>query len=180
DDVVRESWGAMRLEFLNCSRAHAQYAGDYGSGQMDLTRLSAIEGLDCDDPNGAVVSGNPALSGAWFNPARDGQGFILEFVGETELLGYWFTYDNDGGQMWLIGLGDVDGAGQAVLNMQRSSGGRFGDQFDPELVELQDWGQVGFEFDECDNAAYTWLAPAPYSNGGYNISRLTALKNTDC
>lgn len=180
EDVVRQRWGAMQLEFLNCNRAHARYAGSFGSGQLDLSRLSAIEGLDCNAPDGAVVTGNPALSGAWFNPARDGQGFILEFVDDSELLAYWFTYDSDGSQMWLIGLGDVDGAGQAVLNVQRSSGGRFGDQFDPELVELQDWGQVGFEFDECDNAAYTWLAPAPYSNGGYNISRLTALKNTDC
>lgn len=180
DDVVRESWGGLRLEFLNCTQAHAQYAGAFGSGQLDLTRLSAIEGLDCDDPENAVISGNPALSGAWFNPERSGEGFILEFVSESELLAYWFTYDTDGNQMWLIGLGEIDSEGQGALNMQRASGGRFGDQFDPEAVQLEDWGQVSFEFDECTTASYAWTADAPYGDGGLDIVRLTALKNATC
>jgi len=180
EEVARKHWGGMRLEFLNCSRAHAQYAGEFGSGQLDLNRLSAIEGLDCDDPDGAVVSGNPALSGAWFNPARDGEGFILEFVDDSQLLTYWFTYDSDGSQMWLLGLGEVDAAGQAMLNMQRATGGRFGDQFDPQDVQLEDWGQLSFQFDDCSEASYGWFAAAPYGSGGFDIGRLTVLKDTDC
>lgn len=179
-DVVRESWGGLRLEFLNCTQAHAQYAGTFGSGQLDLTRLSAIEGLDCGDPDEAAVSGNAALSGAWFNLARNGEGFILEFVSETELLAYWFTYDEEGSQMWLIGLAEVDATGRATLEMERAGGGRFGDQFDPELIELEDWGEVSFQFNACDDAAYTWTAPEPYGEGGFDITRLTELENADC
>ncbi len=179
-DVVRERWGALRLEFLNCNHGHAQYAGAFGSGQLDVTRLSAIEGLDCGDPAGEVISGNPALSGAWFNPARDGQGFILEFTGESNLLAYWFTYGADGGQMWLLGLGNVDEEGNASVNMLQASGGRFGDRFNAEDVSLQAWGDVSFQFGACDDASYNWTAPQPYGSGGFNITRLTVLKNSDC
>ncbi len=47
-NVSRKTWGSMRFDFLNCSRAQAEYAGEHGSGQLTLTRLTAIHGLDCD------------------------------------------------------------------------------------------------------------------------------------
>ncbi|HKJ16650.1 MAG TPA: hypothetical protein VJ984_04815 [Xanthomonadales bacterium] len=180
NDVARKEWGSMRLEFFNCSSAHAQYAGQYGSGQIDLSRLSAIDGLDCDDPAGQSVDGNATLSGAWFNPARDGQGFIVEVVNESDVLAYWFTYDTDGSQMWMLGLGELDESGNTQISMQRSSGGNFGDRFDPESVQLSDWGEVSIEFGECDEASYSWSAPEPYDAGAYNLTRLTTLKNADC
>jgi hypothetical protein len=180
EDVVRERWGDLRLEFLDCNQAHAQYAGEFGSGQLDLTRLSNIEGLGCEDPDNAEVSDNAINSGAWFNPARDGQGFILEVVGESQLLAYWFTYDTDGSQMWMLGLGEIDGEGRSTISMQRTSGGVFGDEFDPASVELQDWGEVTMEFDACSQASYSWSSAPPYDSGGFNITRLTELKNAGC
>jgi hypothetical protein len=180
EDVIRDRWGSMRLEFLNCSQAHAQYAGQYGSGQIDLSRLSAIEGLDCNDPEGQMTSGNAALSGAWFNPARDGQGFIVEVVDEADVLAYWFTYDTDGSQMWMLGLGRLDESSQAEITMQRSSGGNFGDRFDPAAIRLEDWGEVNLQFGECDDASYSWNSSETYGAGAYNLTRLTTLKNADC
>ena len=179
-DVVREQWGSVRLEFLTCGAAHAQYAGNYGSGQIDLTRLSAIDGLDCDDPEGQQTEGNATLSGAWFNPARDGEGFIVEVVNETDVLAYWFTYDSEGNQLWMLGLGELDQSGNVRITMQRSSGGNFGDRFDPESVQLTDWGEVNIEFGECDNASYSWSAAQPFDSGAYDLARLTTLKNADC
>lgn len=180
DDVARENWGSLKLEFLNCGQAHAQYAGEYGSGQLDLARLSVIDGLDCAAPDDAVVSGSSAWSGAWFNPERSGEGFILEFVGESDLLAYWFTYDTDGRQMWMLGLGELDGSMQVDMTMQRTAGGEFGDEFDPENVQLEDWGEVSFQFGNCEEASYEWAAPEPYDSGGFSMGRLTMLKNAIC
>jgi len=59
-------------------------------------------------------------------------------------------------------------------------GGRFGDAFDPESVVLEDWGMVTFQFGECNDASYTWEAPAPYDTGGFELIRLPALKNIFC
>ena len=180
DEVSRKDWGSIRFDFLNCNRAQAEYAGEFGSGQLTLTRLSAIHGLDCADPDDAVASGSSAVSGAWFNPSRSGEGFVVETVDESRILAYWFTYDTEGHQMWMLGVGDISGAGQAVIPMESTSGGFFGDAFDPDSIELEDWGVVNLRFDECDIAAYDWQAGAPYHAGGFDLLRLTALKNTSC
>lgn len=180
EQVSLESWGSIRFDFLNCERAQAEYAGEFGSGQLTLTRLTAIHGLDCADTGDADVSGNSVVSGAWFNPARSGEGFIVETVEEAQILTYWFTYDSEGRQMWLLGVGDLDGGLQATIPMQSTSGGRFGDAFDPESVVVEDWGSVTFEFGGCDDAFYGWDAPAPWYEGGFELIRLTALKNISC
>lgn len=179
-DVVRERWGSMRLEFLDCNGAHAQYAGEWGSGQLDLTRLSSIQELGCNDPDQNSATGNAIYSGAWFNPERDGEGFILEMVGEDELLAYWFTYDTDGSQMWMLGLGTVNEMLATEVSMLRASGGHFGDEFNAEDVVLEDWGVVNFEFGGCTDGAYTWAAPPPYDSGAHGLGRLTTLKNAGC
>jgi hypothetical protein len=179
--VTRKSWGSLRLEFLNCGEAQAEYGGAFGSGQLTLTRLTSIHGLGCGDADDAVASGSSAISGAWFNPGRDGQGFIFETIDETQVLGYWFTYDTEGRQMWMLGIGTLDEPGMQVqFPMQRASGGRFGDAFDPDSVVLDNWGEVSLRINACDDASYSWDAPPPYGAGGYDLSRLTALKNVSC
>lgn len=179
-DVIREPWGSLNFEFLNCGQAYAQYAGQFGSGQIDLVRLSSIDGLTCSDTVSGPVDGNSVYSGAWFNPLRDGEGFILEVVDETTVLAYWFTYDAEGNQMWMLGLGDLDGAGLATLTMQRASGGNFGDRFDPASVMLEDWGDVTLQMGECDDAVYSWSAPAPFNAGSHDLTRLTTLRRAGC
>ena len=51
---------------------------------------------------------------------------------------------------------------------------------DPESVVLENWGMVTFQFGECNDASYTWEAPAPYDTGGFELIRLPALKNIFC
>ena len=180
DDVIRKNWGSINFEFLNCGQAHAQYAGEFGSGQIDLVRLSSIDGLGCNDAENASAKGNAVLSGAWFNLQRDGEGFILEVIDEATVLAYWFTYDSEGNQMWTLGLGELDSAGEAVITMQRSSGGNFGDRFNPETVVLHDWGEVRLRMGECNDAAYDWSAAEPFNTGSYDLVRLTSLRNAGC
>jgi hypothetical protein len=64
--------------------------------------------------------------------------------------------------------------------MERALGGRFGDAFDPDSVVLDSWGEVSFEFRDCDQASYRWEAPPPFGSGGFDLARLTALKNISC
>lgn len=179
--VTRKNWGSLRLDFLNCNDAHAEYAGDFGSGQLDLKRLTTIHGLGCPDAGGTGVSDNPVVSGAWYNPAQDGQGFIIEAIDETSVLAYWFTYDADGQQMWMLGVGNIEDNGSLEhVPMERAVGGRFGDAFDAESVVLESWGEVSFQFDTCDQASYRWEAPPPFGSGGFELARLTALRNIAC
>ena len=66
------------------------------------------------------------LTGSWFDPSRDGEGLTFEVVGDTTVLAYWFTYDTDGSQMWLLGVDALDEESIADILMERTSGGKFG------------------------------------------------------
>jgi len=179
--VNRTSWGSLRLDFLNCNDAQAEFAGTFGSGQMKLTRLTSIDGLGCQVTANGGSGGNARVSGAWFNPAQDGQGFIVERIDASRVLAYWFTYDADGHQMWMLGIGELESDGMmARILMEQASGGRFGDAFDPASVVLDNWGEVSLQFISCDEASYSWEAPPPYGSGGYELMALTRLKGLSC
>ena len=68
-------------------------------------------------PAQVAVSGpywpGPAVSGSWYDPARSGEGLILQFLPTGKALVIWFTYPPAGEaaeQAWLITeLGSVDG-----------------------------------------------------------------------
>jgi hypothetical protein len=178
--VSVESWGSVSFDFINCGRADADFSGTFGSGSLRLIRLTSINGLACEDSETPQSAGNAVYSGAWFNPARNGEGFILEVISERSVLVYWFTYDTDGTQMWLLGLDELDDEGKANIMMERSSGGRFGDDFDPAQITLEQWGELSLDLDACDLGAYAWTADAPYDSGGFELLRLTSLAGLEC
>lgn len=78
--------------------------------------LAAPAALACDLPHrhaGTAKVGNtptafwagPSMSGAWFDPARDGEGVIVQFLADGRALAIWFTYPaagEPGEQTWLL------------------------------------------------------------------------------
>ena len=84
----------------------------------------------------------PGHSAAWYSPVRDGEGWIVEIHADDRALMTWFTYDEAGGQRWLIGEGEVvrdedDGDGILFSELYATRGGRFGDGFDASQVERE-------------------------------------------
>ena len=49
-DVVRNAWGTLRFTFSDCDHGHVDFASvaGYGSGRMNLTRLTQPAGLTCE------------------------------------------------------------------------------------------------------------------------------------
>ena len=151
-DVIREPWGSLEIVFSDCDRAMATWNGppEFGSGSMELVRLSSIDDLSCE-PGGLpepdrIVSGR---SGAWYDPSHDGEGWMLEMLADGRMVVYWFTYDDQGRQSWMIGEALVEGRTLWIENLLISGGARFGDDFDPDDVQLESWGSFGFLFDSC-------------------------------
>ena len=62
---------------------------------------------DPEEPPPGSYNIVPCISGSWFLPARDGEGYVIEIIGpslEPEMLAYFYTYDDAGNQMWLLRL----------------------------------------------------------------------------
>jgi hypothetical protein len=125
---------------------------------------------------------NNALSGTWYNPDRDGEGFIIDVANAGNIVISFYTYDNTGQQMWLIGTGDVDGS-VAVIDFYVTEGGFYGSGFDPELVNRAFWGTGIFTFSECATGVADIMPSlefaAEFEDMSTNITRLTVPVNCD-
>jgi hypothetical protein len=183
-DVTREPWGSLEIVFEDCDRAAASWNGPpaFGSGSMDLVRLSAIDDVACEpgqvpEPD-RIVSGR---SGAWFDPYHDGEGWMLEMLPDGRMVAYWFTYDDQGRQAWMIGEAQVMGRTLWIEDLLISGGARFGDAFDPEDVQLTSWGSLGFLFEDCSQGLMRYSSPDPrFGAGSLTPVQLASLANTDC
>jgi len=179
-DVVEQPWGEMAILFTSCDRAVVSYQGPdaYGSNYQSVQRLSGHKGLDCSGPVANTPNG---ISGSWFNPDRSGEGWILSQLPDSRAVMFWFTYNSTGEQMWLIGVGNVNGTSVNFEEVLRPRGGLFGPGFDPSDVELDEWGSLQFDFAACDDATVSWMPISnEFSGGERSVTRLTSLSELAC
>ena len=124
-----------------------------------------------------------SFTGSWYNVEKSGQGFLIEIIkgsGQKKALATWFTFDSNGNQMWLIGVGNIQ-AQQISFEMLLTEGGAFGNAHDPNNINSSVWGDVTFSFDNCDSATVNWTpALSGFTNGSMSLSRLTSINNLNC
>lgn len=125
----------------------------------------------------------PGHTGSWYDPRRDGEGFNIEIVrvgDEPNLLAYWYTFDERGNQMYLVGLAPYqEGESAVTLPLQVTSGAVFGPGFDPDDVERIDWGTARLEFTSCNSLTVDYDA-MDFGSGTRHLSRLTAIDTVSC
>ena len=125
----------------------------------------------------------PGTSGAWFDPDRNGEGFVLEILEESRAVAYWFTYDDDGGQDWYVAVGEVAGNRILFPDLLRVSGGRFGPDFDPDKVVRTPVGSAEFIFSSCDSGAMSWVIDRDGGDrrqGRMDLTRLSGVMGIPC
>ena len=105
------------------------------------------------------------LTGSWYEPATDGQGFEVEvypdFVGPGtgSVFVSWFTYDTVAGgaerQRWYTLSGSVASGQPASLTIYRNTGGNFNA---PPVTDEVAVGTATLSFDSCTSGrAYLQL-----------------------
>lgn len=212
DELLMRQLGAKRLDRVGDERLHLERVLiDYSScppleevtedpllvpqpcpvfpqsDRLDYVQLSRLAGTRCDESHP-----HQSLSGAWFNPARSGEGFSLEVTADGNAVVYWYTYkaDGSGRQAWMIGQAPIAVAPGAsadleirVSSMLMPSGGRHGPDFDPDQVSLLDWGELDLRFHgpDFDRGEIAWDSKMEgYGSGGYAIERLARPVLADC
>jgi hypothetical protein len=122
------------------------------------------------------------VSGAWYDPARSGEGLqVLALVG-GQLLVTWYTYDPADAtkQVWLLATGTFDGTrfqGDAML----TRGTRFGALFHPLDVERVPWGTITLRFTSCARATLAYTSTlAGYGSGERALQLLAGTSGLEC
>ena len=106
DDVVRTSWGSIRMSFDNCNSAelHLQpILAGFEDISLNMTRI-----LPTTCGGGGVSSDALPWMGAFYDSARDGEGFHFGVEENGIYVMTWYTY-LDGVQVWMIGTGTRNG-----------------------------------------------------------------------
>lgn len=184
NDIEFTPIGGMSMVFPDCTAAspggNVAYSGDFEVGYEGLitraTRLSNITGCGSESP-----SPKAGLSGSYFDPARDGEGIIVEWLTSGEVLVVFFTYDQDGNQMWLIGIGQPAGNTVTMDALYASTYTSWGSGFDPGEVTISNWGSFTLTWSQCNAVSFQYNSTVPgFGSATRNYTRLSKLQNTDC
>ncbi|NOR39844.1 MAG: hypothetical protein GQ537_01385 [Gammaproteobacteria bacterium] len=179
-NVTGEKWDKCEEEGVgyNCILGATLMNPDFRHTYADLTRT---DGSTCDDePPPTDFEIIPGISGSWYDPGRDGEGYnfeVLETNGDYELYAYYYTYDDTGNQMWVTGTGPINGD-TAVVEMLVTSGAMFGDAFRKEDVIREDWGTMTFTFSSCTAGSVDTVSSM--GNFSVDFGRLTYVADLPC
>ena len=106
----------------------------------------------------------PAHSGSWYNANQSGHGFSMEFgqLADGSLFAavYWYTYDNLGNPIFMLGTG-VPVGDRVEVTFESPVGMVYG-VFDPTKVDRNDGGTAVLVFSDRDNATFTYT-PSEFS-----------------
>ena len=177
--VVRTTAGSATFTFTDCNTGAYEFDGFGQQFSVPLTRLTSTLGLDCDG-NGAIADGRAQQSGSWFDPTHDGEGYSLQWMSNGTAVITWYTYDPQGRQFWMIGVGEKIGDELIFKQLAASSGARFGADFRKEDVVRFDWGALRIGLG-CEQgwARYSSLLPE-FGSGHFDLRRLTQLAGLNC
>ncbi|HKJ18503.1 MAG TPA: hypothetical protein VJ984_14210 [Xanthomonadales bacterium] len=130
-------------------------------------------GRSVDINNGRIVAGAPEtdnnrgdfesvpdvvysheLSGLWYDPELDGEGFNV-LVADNTLVVYFYGYDSDGERLWLIGTvsGTFRFGEDIYVDMFKAIDGDFGNPV-PSDESLVKWGLLSMTYGSLDSATF--------------------------
>lgn len=80
-------------------------------------------------------------------------------------------------QAWVTGVGDITGNQIRVTEFTATLGGAFGDDFNPDDIELVQWGELMIDFNDCHEADMIYASNlstggTAFGAGGYTVNRL--------
>ena len=172
-----------------------------GNGGTSSVKMFTPEGTYIEDiipsqsgnlkqPNAVVVRNrefqiNPGLNDAWYNPATDGQGFLVTvFPDIQEMFVAWFTFDTerppedvtaqlgDPGHRWLTAQGPYN-EDSATLTIFVTEGGVFDAAEPPATTDLAGDGIMTLEFADCENGLVNYKITSLEISGKIPIQRIS-------
>ena len=153
---------------LCCSSALAQKPGPFGL-PFDLVAPAPTA-------DKIVYAINSDLSGAFYDPAQNGQGFVVQHIvsnGAPAVLVTWFTY-LDGKARWLVGVAPTTSGSSVTVPLSIGSGADFPPRFVPSAAVLQPWGTLTLNLTNKSAGTASWTSSFPgFGNGSMPIVRLT-------
>jgi hypothetical protein len=177
-DVVNTNLGSAMISLSACDAGSLLYdLNGLGTGEVGLSKAIEIPGNECGNSTKVLANG---VSGSWFDPARSGEGYtvyLTEQSGAQQAEVTWYTYDQNGQQLALQGVGTVSGQTVTVEALQSIQGA----DFLSGSSSTTDLGSLTMIWEACRTAEVSYdLSPANLGSGSMQLVQLSNLDNTDC
>lgn len=177
--------GSLSLVFPSCEAAakpgrlaFQAFGGGFEDLLVTASRLSSV--LNCSGPTTGGASGR---SGSFFDPARSGEGVIVEWLTDGTALLIFYTYDAQGNQFWTISdTVSIDGSTLTANMLYPEATTSFGAAFNGNEISMANWGTITLEYQPGCNAvklSYNSVVSG-FGAGSYDYARLTKLDGTNC
>ena len=168
------------LSMFSRSEERKNQVADFIANALTDPRVAAEEfpfdrpTLRGEQVSAAIVSS--AFTGGWYAPAQDRDGWMVEVLAGNRAVVSWYTYDSQGAQMWMIGIGQIDDMTIHIDEMlvTRRTG------TDPDEFILDNWGSLDFELADCNNATVTYQSTGEFGAGSLNATRIFSLSGLAC
>ena len=184
DVVIR---GGGKEAWINRSASRVSASPDDRAQNNEVGFRVAATGLEA---SGFEI--NSGLNDAWYNPATDGQGFLISvFPDRSEMFVAWFTFDverppedvmamlGDPGHRWLTAQGPYSGD-TATLKIFVTKGGVFDSAEPPTSTDPDGDGTMVIEFADCTAGILNYTIPSLDLSGEIPIQRIVLDNVTLC
>ena len=101
---------------------------------------------------------------------------MIEVLSDDRAVISWYSYDSQGAQMWMVGIGTIDDGTIHIDEMLVTR--RIGTN--PDAFILDNWGSLDFEFVDCNNATVTYQSTGERGAGSLNATRIFSLSGLEC
>jgi hypothetical protein len=107
---------------------------------------------------------------------------VVQILDDGRAIAYWFTYDLQGQRRWFFGTGtpDSENSSWRFDTLNSSAGGRFGDDFDPDQVNLDSWGTLELDLACSGGEARYSSTEAGFGSGSITLQQLTSMDGPAC
>lgn len=130
---------------------------------------------------GAAFVPSIGQSGTWYDPAKSQQGLFVQYLSAAQVFVAWFTYEPDGKQAYLFGIGVIEGDRIEIETLSRTRGTRFGIGFNPADVVSEDWGDLTITLNSCTTGFADFLpSRVGWPIEQLRIQQLTAVPGLTC
>jgi len=186
NQIVNNLWGTLTFTFSDADHGKVDFNSvlGYGSGSMNLTRLTRPAGLSTAAIlHDAVATGTigPGFTGSWYDPSQSGHGLFVEVLPDNRMFAGWFTFNPAGTeQTWFVGVGTYSGNTTTISPVILPSGGRWIPNFNPNEIMNSVWGTLTFTFTDCNQGKVDFNSILGYGTGSMNLTRLTQPAGLTC
>lgn len=118
--------------------------------------------------------------GNWMISGHNGEGMIFDVTVDGLFIVYWFTYDNEGRQMWLVGFSEDSSQPGVQVELRQYGGTVFGPQFNPDDVVSEIWGNVEIHFKDCMSAEANYESVTGSGAGSLELERIYYVAGSLC